>query len=114
MRVTSRQRVLRRHVVTGVAKCSEACTITAAARAVIRPAKGHQGAVKVLRVTKVTKSVAANQRLTVKLKVRGKALRSLRRAFAAHKRITIVVDLTAKDAENRLTPHIIRKVAIKR
>jgi TolB protein len=114
MRVTRAQRVLRRHVVTGVAKCSEACTITAAARAVIRPAKGHKGAVKVLRVTKVQATAGANQRLTLRLKVKGKALRALRKAFAARKRITIVVDLTAKDAENRLTPHIIRKVAIKR
>ena len=72
------------------AGCDQACTLTASARVTV------PGASKVFRLRSVTRSLAANKRVTLKLKLSGKTLRAIKSGLKKGKRISARVTLTAK------------------
>jgi hypothetical protein len=94
VRITSprRPRPLRVHGFRVVMSCDEMCGVTATGRVRIAGSK------RVYVLQQVTKQLAANKRMKVRLRASKRALRAFRAAFRRHKRVTATLEVTGRDA----------------
>jgi hypothetical protein len=88
----STQSALRAKAIVLRASCDEACTLTASARLSV------PGASKTYSIKSVKRSLAANKRVTLKLKLSAKTIRAAKRALARRKNVRATVSLRARGA----------------
>jgi hypothetical protein len=87
-----RQRPLRVHGFRLAMSCDERCGATATGRARIAGSK------RTYVLKQVTEQLAANKRINVRLRASKRALGAFRSAFRRHKRVTVTLSVTGRDA----------------
>lgn len=85
----STQKALRAKALVVRARCDQACTMNASGRLTV------PGASKTYRARSVKRTLTANQRVTLKLKLSTKTIRAAKRALKKKKRVRAVIDLRA-------------------
>ncbi|MFL5826993.1 MAG: PQQ-dependent sugar dehydrogenase [Thermoleophilaceae bacterium] len=95
-----RQRLLRTHLVTVAARFSEDSAVTSSARVSLSRASKSRA----LRLRTVARTVKTGVRTRLRMKASRRTLATVRGALAAHRRVTVRVTVTARDARgNRST-----------
>jgi len=94
---SSSQKALRKKAIIVTATCDQACTLTASGSLSI------PGASKTYRLRSVKRSLAAGKRVTLKLKLSSKVIKTAKRALRKHKRIRATIRLTAKNSAGTKT-----------
>jgi hypothetical protein len=93
----STQRGLRAKAILVRAACDQACTVTASGSLTI------PGASKTYRLRSVKRSLAAGKRVSLRLKLSSKVIRTARRALRKRKRVRATVRLTAQNSSGKKT-----------
>jgi hypothetical protein len=94
---SSSQKALRKKAIIVTATCDQACTLAASGSLSI------PGASKTYRLRSVKRSLAAGKRVTLKLKLSSKVIKTAKRALRKHKRIRATIRLTAKNSAGTKT-----------
>jgi Glucose / Sorbosone dehydrogenase len=89
-----RQRLLRTHMITLAARLNEDSAITSSARVSFSRASTSA----VVRLRTVKRTVRSGVRTRVRMRASRRTLALVRRAFASHRRVTVRVTVTARDA----------------
>jgi hypothetical protein len=93
----STQKALKAKAISLRATCDQACTLTASGTLTI------PGASKTYRLKSVRRSLSAGKRVTLKLRLSTKVIRTARRALRSRKRIRARVRLVAQNSNGRKT-----------
>lgn len=101
------QKALKKRILFVFATCDEPCTVSASASLSVPKAS------KTFKLKKVKRTLAANKRTKITLKISKKAAKAAKRALKKGKRVTATVNLTATDAAGNATKGK-RKIKLKR
>jgi hypothetical protein len=105
-RIPRRQRVRKRRGAIAYARCNERCAVSMSGRLVI----GKRS----YKLRKARKSVRANRRLTVRVRLTRRASRALRRALRQRRRARVRVAVRARDTAGNPTRLVRRTVRVRR
>jgi hypothetical protein len=105
-----KQKLGRHTTLRAYARCNRLCTIAGSATATMKP----RGKAMRLRLFKVTRTLKANARSKLTLRIPSKTLRNMRVTLRRHRRVTITVMVTARTAAGEFTPAATSRLVLRR
>jgi hypothetical protein len=105
-----KQKLGRHTTLSAYARCNRLCTIAGSATATMTP----RGKAMRLRLFKVTRTLKANARSKLTLRIPSKTLRNMRVTLRRHRRVTITVMVTARTAAGEFTPAATSRLVLRR